>query len=285
MPTGPKIRFDITRHERTFPPFSRRDVLHSYPDDLPSTAKVQTYSLEELVAEKCRALIERTRPRDLYDVVHLGQHRKGEIDVDRARVLFEEKCASKGIAAPNRTGIVEIVERSAELSADWRAMLAHQLPALPDVETFVAMLHDSLAWLEPSAGPIEVPAPPRMQGLLESPRGMRLWGLGVPLDAIRFAASNRLLVALDYKGRHRIVEAYSLRRSTTGKLLLFVAESGTRDEIKSFDASGITNVSITSRSFVPQWRIELVPGSAGYIPPTAGAARAPTNKTARRARR
>lgn len=35
VPTGPRIRFDITRHEATHPPFARRDVLHSYPDELP----------------------------------------------------------------------------------------------------------------------------------------------------------------------------------------------------------------------------------------------------------
>lgn len=266
MPTGPKIRFDITRHERTFPPFAAQRVLHSYPDELPATALVQTYSLEELVAEKCRALIERTRPRDLYDIVHLGQHRKGEIDLQRTRLLFHEKCTAKGIATPSRAGIVELVERSADLRGDWDNMLAHQLPALPDVETFVLMLSESLAWLEPSVAPIEVPTAPRMSGVLESPRGMRLWGLGVPLDAIRFAASNRLLVELEYKDKPRVVEAYSLRRSTTGKLLLFVIESGT-GEIKSFDVDGITNVRITSRSFAPQWPIELVPGTVAFEGP------------------
>ncbi len=260
MPTGPKVRFDLTRHERTFPPFARQEVLHSYPDELPPTAAVQTYSLEELVAEKCRALIERTRPRDLYDVVHLGQHRKGELDVARTRLLFHEKCVAKGIATPSRAGIVQLVEASAALRADWNDMLAHQLPALPEVETFVAMLGESLEWLDPSAVMVEPSMPPRMHGALESPRGMRLWGLGVPLDAVRFAANNRLLIAFDYEDTPRLVEAYSLRRSTTGTLLLFAAESGTKGEIKSFDASAVTNVTITSRSFVPQWRIELVPG-------------------------
>lgn len=266
MPNGPKIRFDITRHEQTFPPFARQPVLHSYPDELPATALVQTYSLEELVAEKCRALIERTRPRDLYDVVHLGQHRKGEIDTERTRVLFHEKCTAKGITTPSRAGIVELVERSADLRGDWDGMLAQQLPALPGAETFIAMLSESLAWLEPSVAPIELAAPPRMSGVLESPRGMRLWGRGVPLDAIRFAASNRLLVELDYTGKHRIVEAYSLRRAATGTLLLFVAEDG---QIKSLDVDGITNVSITSSSFVPRWAIELVPGTVAFEVPTA----------------
>jgi len=117
--------------------------------------------------------------------------------------------------------------------------------------------------------------------VLESPRGMRLWGRAVPLDAIRFAASNRLLVELDYTGKHRVVEAYSLRRSTTGKLLLFVAEDG---QLKSFDVDGITNVSITSRSFVPQWTIELVPGSSSFEVPTAPSPRRPSRPPRKRRR-
>ncbi len=238
---------------------------------------MQTYSLEELVAEKCRALIERTRPRDLYDVVHLGQHRRGELDAERARRLFHEKCNAKGIPTPTRAGIVELVERSEDLRADWVNMLAHQLPALPEPSAFVAMLAESLAWLETTVAPVELEPAPRMSGVLESPRGMRLWGHGVPLDAIRFAASNRLLVELDYTGKRRIVEAYSLRRSTTGKLLLFVAEDG---QIKSLDVDGVRNVSITSRSFVPRWTIELVPGAPGRVAPVA--ARSPLVGTARR---
>lgn len=39
---------------------------------------VLTYSLEELLAEKTRALYERARPRDLYVVVYLLEN--GEVD-------------------------------------------------------------------------------------------------------------------------------------------------------------------------------------------------------------
>ncbi len=140
VPTGPKIRFDITKHERTFPPFERREVLHSYPDELPTSALVQTYSLEELVAEKSRTLIERSRPRDLYDVVHLGQHRRDELDADRKRQLFHEKCTAKGIPDPDPRRDRRARRAVGRSAADWKGMLAHQLPALPDPSTFVAML-------------------------------------------------------------------------------------------------------------------------------------------------
>ncbi len=69
VPTWPKVLLDITRNEAILEPPVRRKVLHQYPDTLPKNVLVLTYSTEELFAEKVRALVERTRPRDLYDVV------------------------------------------------------------------------------------------------------------------------------------------------------------------------------------------------------------------------
>ena len=51
-----------------------RPVNHPYTD-LPSDGiRVLCYPFEEVFAEKMRALVERQRPRDLYDVVHLYRH-------------------------------------------------------------------------------------------------------------------------------------------------------------------------------------------------------------------
>ena len=40
-----------------------RLILHPYPDELPENASVRTYCFNELLAEKTRALFERSRPR------------------------------------------------------------------------------------------------------------------------------------------------------------------------------------------------------------------------------
>ena len=71
FPGSPKIRFDFTQHEAVIDEAADRPVLHPYPDTLPSGTTVRTYSFHELLAEKTRALLERSRPRDLYDIVHL----------------------------------------------------------------------------------------------------------------------------------------------------------------------------------------------------------------------
>ena|SRR5438093_8100435 len=84
VPTTPRLLLDITRYEPVLDKATRRSIFHPYPDDLPDGAQVSAYSLAELFAEKTRALYERTRPRDLYDVVFLLANRAEAIDFDHA---------------------------------------------------------------------------------------------------------------------------------------------------------------------------------------------------------
>src|SRR5439155_22091038 len=63
-PTYASVIFDITNQERIVATPVRRTIFHPYTDNLPSELAVQCYALEELLAEKTRALYERTRPRD-----------------------------------------------------------------------------------------------------------------------------------------------------------------------------------------------------------------------------
>jgi predicted nucleotidyltransferase component of viral defense system len=64
-PTPPRVLFDITRHEPVLDQPVQRPVFHPYPDILPDGPPVTACSINELLAEKARALYERTRPRDL----------------------------------------------------------------------------------------------------------------------------------------------------------------------------------------------------------------------------
>ena len=78
---------------------------------------------------------------------------------------------------------------------------------------------------------------------------------------IRFSAANRLLVDLDYEtlqGRRssRLIEPYSLRRSSEGNVLLY----GTRDDngqIRAYRVDRIRGATVTDRTFIPRYAIEL----------------------------
>ena len=58
--------------------------------------EILVYSINNILAEKMRAIIERGAVRDYYDVWRLL--RTGRVDVERARELFYRKCVGKGVA-------------------------------------------------------------------------------------------------------------------------------------------------------------------------------------------
>jgi len=82
---APRIRLDLTNDERIVLEGDRRDVHHPYSDKPQEGISVLTYRFEELFAEKIRALAERLRPRDLYDVVHL--YRRDDLSADHSEVV------------------------------------------------------------------------------------------------------------------------------------------------------------------------------------------------------
>ena len=90
---------------------------------------------------------------------------------------------------------------------------------------------------------------------------------------IRFAAANRLLVEIDYRDKQgnrstRAIEAYSLRRSRAGNVLLMAvrADSG---QPRSYLVGSILGVRPTQTPFTPRYPIELAPTGLQSIPSTS----------------
>ena len=280
---APRIKLDLTDHERVVLAAVRRPVHHPYTDCPPDGIEVTTYAFEEVFAEKVRALAERLRPRDLYDVVHL--HRRRELEPDRAGVIatLREKCEFKGIPLPTLQSI-QTSPLVGELRTAWGQMLGHQLPELPPFDGFWSELPEVFAWLfeekpavqlpvmhVPNAGPLDVAwRPPSMAS------SWRVSGTSAPLEVIRFAAANRLCVVLDYRdqvGKRSTptIEPYSLRRSGEGHLLLFAVKSDT-GEARAYRIDRMLGATATRESFTPRFTIELADGgvaiesSVGKLP-------------------
>ena len=255
------MRFDLTRFEELVLPSESRAILHAYPDEMPAEATVACYAFDELMAEKTRALIQRTRPRDLYDVVYILDNHSAELNLRRARDVLARKCSAKQVAMPTVASLMAIVRGDADLAADWSDMLRDQLPALPDMGALVNRLGSLLGWLEPARvheRPVlaSATAGRGAQPVLVAPRGAQFWRTGVPMEAIRFAGANRLMVSFIYDGKARVVEPYAIRRPATGNLLLFAWETAT-SHIKAFNVAKIQNLQISTQSFSPRYRVEL----------------------------
>jgi len=80
----PRIKFDLTTDELVALPPVIRPVTHPYSDTPEEGIQARCYAFEEVFGEKVRALGERARPRDLYDVVNLYRHEE-----------FQPKTSSK----------------------------------------------------------------------------------------------------------------------------------------------------------------------------------------------
>jgi predicted nucleotidyltransferase component of viral defense system len=256
------IIFDITNDETVFAEPVPRTVFHPYSDGLPADVAVQCYSLEELLAEKTRALYQRTRPRDLYDVVYLLENCIDAIDRAEAQRIFGAKCESKGLPIPSSEDLLLLVQQNEELKADWANMLAHQLPNLPMIDDILARFGLLIGWIDqPEFVPAEATLGAAVSASAQETTiplsGIRYWGGGSPVERIRFAGANRLLLEFDYHGKHRLVEPYSLREAgTTGNVLLYAWELSS-GHIKAFKTDEMYDVRAGNTGFTPRYRVEL----------------------------
>lgn len=267
IPGPPKLRLDLTRHEPVILPVVAREIFHGYPDGLPAGVRARTYDLRELLAEKTRALVERTRPRDLYDVVLLSDTAHEAAVHDGLLEVARKKFQSKGLTLPTPADIERLATESDELRAEWDNMLGHQLPALPDLDDFIRRLPDAVSWLAPSSTPVSpvVRLPrvsaPATQHVAPVPAS-RLWNAAVPLEAIRYAGTAHLLVEIRYHSATRVIEPYSLRRPATGNLLLYGFERTKNgfptNDIRPYKVAELEHARVLTAPFTPRYEIELI---------------------------
>jgi len=261
-PVLPKVKLDITSDEMLVERPVLRRVVHPYGDGpLPSEGAL-CYSLTELAAEKTRALAERCRPRDLYDVVHVYRHPDLLEAGPRTRRVLARKCEHVGIRVPDMETI-RSSPHAGELAQEWENMLGHQLPRpLPPFESFWDALGPFFAWLGGAAPRALLRA--ELDRDLDPdwvpPRAITSWRRGVPLEIIRYAGANRLKVEVDYRAEQgrsgpRVVEPYSLRRTNDGNLLLFVVND--HGHLRSYRVDRIAGVRPTATTFVPRFIVEF----------------------------
>ncbi len=261
-PQLPKVKIDITSDEVLVHSPDLREIGHQYSDTPLPVEGVACYTLEELFAEKLRALSERCRPRDLYDVVHMHRHPDLAGAAPAVAAALTQKCAHAGIAVPDADSIHSSPFRE-EIETEWENMLGHQLPRpLPPFAGFWGALDDVFSWLAGGSAAAALTRVERddLDPVWRAPRAITSWRLGFPLELIRYAGANRLKVDIDYRaadGRWgaRRVEPYSLRRTKDGNLLLFVVND--RGQIRGYRVDRIAGARPTEETFRPRFFIEF----------------------------
>lgn len=120
-----RIKLDLTQIDKEIVllPVLKKKVIHLYSDFDNYTAKIKAYSLEEIFAEKIRALFQRTRPRDLYDVWYLCK----EIDKNKVKEILGKKCLFKNV----KIDIGEFQDRENDYLKAWSISFNHQIKNIP----------------------------------------------------------------------------------------------------------------------------------------------------------
>lgn len=138
-----KIKLEVSTDEKVQLPGVVLDIFHPYSDRLFSAVKLNCYCIEEIVAEKLRALKQRsyTAPRDFYDLFHLTKDFTKE-DWQGIIPIFKKKMAHKNLAyhSPN-----DIIDEAKIINVEraWQSSIAHQIntnampPASDIIETVV----------------------------------------------------------------------------------------------------------------------------------------------------
>ena len=197
----PTIKFDLTADEVLVLNPAICEVSHPYSDRPEQGIHVQCYCFEELFAEKIRALAERLRPRDLYDVINLYRHEG--INPDRTLILstLDKKCQFKNIPIPTVEILNAKPERS-ELVSEWSNMLAYQLPVLPPFEQFWQELPKVFEWLHKVIEKI-VAVPISSMGMAidtswQMPAMAQAWHTNIPLETIRLIGFRMLKLQIHH---------------------------------------------------------------------------------------
>lgn len=149
MPPSPdrwqtKIKIEIILYEEMIFDVSEQKVTHPYSDTLKLETTIPCYKIEEVLAEKLRALIQRsyTAPRDYYDIWYLSNNFP---DLDWKSIVdaFHKKMKFKNLEF---TGIEQLINPKSDkaLKGAWKNSLGHQIQPdkLPDYETVRANLLD-----------------------------------------------------------------------------------------------------------------------------------------------
>lgn len=137
------IRVDISFDEIVIAKPLIKRLMRVYPDDV--DASLQVYSLEEILAEKLRSILQRGKSRDYYDAYLLLKEHASDFSHNQANEILIKKCKHKKIPEPSLKDFF-VSERTEEAAGFWERGLAHQVNELPSFHKVL----DELEQLIPS---------------------------------------------------------------------------------------------------------------------------------------
>jgi predicted nucleotidyltransferase component of viral defense system len=153
-----RIMIETTMDEKILKPVQVRKILHEYGEPYEAVARV--YALEEIVAEKLRAILQhaeqldqrgwsRSRARDYYDLWRVLGTYKDRMQLSGFTTFLREKCAVRNVTfAGSEDFFQETV--LANIEQTWDQWLGPLVPGLPSFETVMGELRPQIEALVPA---------------------------------------------------------------------------------------------------------------------------------------
>ena len=117
------VKLDITHAETILLPTKKKQIIHQYSDKpIFENSEIPCYSLEEVIAEKIRAIAGQRRfavSRDLFDIYSLASN---DIDINAIKKILPEKFKIRGLSF-HKLDINLIENRQVEYEIDWNRRL------------------------------------------------------------------------------------------------------------------------------------------------------------------
>ncbi len=127
------LKTDFTRGEKLLFPLTQAPLRADYSDCKQRTETLQVYSTEEILTEKLCALVERTEPRDLYDIHYMLTNRLA--DAEAVSFWLGEKMARKGRL---QAELRDVLARKQDILARlWEPRLSDHTIGLPPLDTVI----------------------------------------------------------------------------------------------------------------------------------------------------
>jgi len=149
------VMIETAMDEKMLKPHPYRAVLHDYGE--PFETQIQVYSLEEVVAEKLRAILQhvraledrgwvRSRARDYYDLWRILDTYRDQLDVEDFPTFLAEKCAVRDVSFSG-PGSFFPETMLAEVEKTWKQWLGPLVPELPPCKVVIEGLRSQVATL------------------------------------------------------------------------------------------------------------------------------------------
>jgi predicted nucleotidyltransferase component of viral defense system len=259
-----RVNLDVKEFDRIFLPIQTRQLIHSYSDASSCRGEVPCLKLEELLASKLKALLQRRHSPDLYDFVHAVFFQK-MLNVSRREILAT--FLKQTIYEPE-----PMVAKSLLLELPFQAIRSfwNDYVVCPKLSLF--SFDDAEGWFKNVVSEIFTLVEPHFAFAGAAGRSSLNYYPSTFRAEIMEAARLHRTLRLVYAGLERRVEPYALsfkrRQDGVGREYFYAwDQTGGRSGqvgIKSYTADRVQSVAITEQTFEPRFPIELTK-SGGYF--------------------